>query len=345
MRARMVLGMVAISILLISLLISCQASSNTPEPSTDRVKVGYFPAAGRYAGFYAAIDKGFYNQENIEVKLVPIYGGEDRLSAIQGGKVDLILTDATETVLAQENGVDVKIIGIIQATNSLSTLSLKDTNIQTPRDYDGHIFGAKPGGLELKLLPVIGHLNNFQASEVKVKRLAYEALLPSLLNGSVDFVITFHDSGAYAAQKTANEAGKPLRLIRWSEYGLDTYGDSIVAQTELLADDPELVKRFLRASMRGFAYAAAHSNEVPDIVHEFAPTEEKDAIAVDWSRGLENLTDEATEKHGLGWIDEEKLTRTKAIALQAYSLKKQVPDDEVYTNEFLPGPDVNTSTK
>jgi NitT/TauT family transport system substrate-binding protein len=330
------------------LVVSCQVPTTVIQPATNSVstgvstvRVGYFPAAGRYAGFYAASDKSLYAKENLDVQFVPIYGGEDRLAALKAGQVDVILTDATDTVLAQEKGADITIVAVLQAINSLGTLSVEQTGIHTPKDYENHVFGAKPGGLELELLPIIAHLNGFDASKVSIKQLDYSALLPSLLDGSVDFVIAFSDSGAYGWTQTAAKAGKPLKLIRWADYGLDTYGDSIVVGNELLAKNPDVVRRFVTASMQGFVYAANHQAEVPEIVMKSLPTELPEEIEQDWLRGLANLSDEATKEHGLGWIDSEKFKRTKERALQAYNQSSTMPDANMFTNEFIPGPTVN----
>jgi NitT/TauT family transport system substrate-binding protein len=315
------------------------ATPNTSDATT--IKVAFFPAAGRYAGIYAAVERGLYDRAGLKVKLISIYGGEDRLASLRAGKVDLILTDAMETVLARARGADIRMIAALETLNSLATVSLASSGITAPADYAGRTFGAKAGGLELKLLPIVAKRNGVDVASVKVRNLDYSALLPSLLRGDVDFVISFWDSGQYAWEQAAKRQGKPLATIRWAHYGLPTYGDVVVTQPSVLHAHGDAVKRFLKATFMGFVYAKAHPDEVPGIVKKHVPTETSDSIRTDWRRGLSLLTDVATRAHGLGWIDAKKLARTRKIATSAFGIDPRGPLGKLYTNDYLPRVDMH----
>src|SRR5438094_6420395 len=124
--------------------------------------------------------------------------------------------------------------------------------------------------------------------------------------------------------------------MRYADYGLATYGNAIITSEETLKTKPDVVKRFVEASLKGVAYAFDHPEEAIAIVR-------KNNLEVEADIGLEELlaikelaaTDEV-KANGLGYMSAAKMTETRDVVFKALKLKRQPTIDELYSAAFLP---------
>ena len=122
----------------------------------------------------------------------------------------------------------------------------------------------------------------------------------------------------------------------YSDYGLSTYGNAIIIRDTRVTDNPDLLRRFTEASLRGLAYSLEHPEEAVDLLRKSNPEIDRNG-ALDELAAFRNI--QATEdvrKHGFGYIDEQRLTKTRDIVTGALSLKRTVKIEDIYSKGFLP---------
>jgi NitT/TauT family transport system substrate-binding protein len=320
---------------------SQKSASPAAATRTETLKVGWFPAYAHNAGFFDAMAKGLYEAEKLRVQMVPLFGHDERIAALRAGRVDFALTHVPSVILDREEHPDVKVVAVLEQRSPLGTYSRVSDGIDDPKAYAGHTLASNPGSLEFKLVPVLARLNGFDPRRVKIKELDFSALLPALLTSRVDMITGFWASGAYAWEKAANQAGEPIRFVRWSDYGWTAYGDAIVTSENRLREDPDSVRRFVSASLRGFADLAANPDGVVALVRAQTKTERPDEIRVDWRRTAETLVSPGTEAHGLGWMDAATMRAQAKLVLEAYGRTGGRAVEDAYSNDHLPGAAVN----
>jgi NitT/TauT family transport system substrate-binding protein len=324
-------------------LTGCGQGSST---SADRegvrtVRVGWFPAFAHNAGFFAAMDRGLYDAARLKVEMVPLFGHDERMAALRAGRIDFVVTHAPNVILDRQNHPDVKVVAVLEQRSPLGTYSPTSAGIDDPRDYAGHTLASNPGSLEFRLVPVMARLNGIDPASVTIKELDFSVLLPALLDGQVDMITGFWASGAHTWEVAAEQAGRSIKFVRWSDYGWDAYGDSVVTTEDRIREDPQLVRQFLDATLRGFDYLTAHPDEVVGLVRDHSDTEQSDDITADWERTAEALVSPETDEHGLGWVDPARMQTQASLVFEAYQITGTGSVDDAYSNDFLPGPDVN----
>jgi NitT/TauT family transport system substrate-binding protein len=136
--------------------------------------------------------------------------------------------------------------------------------------------------------------------------------------------------------KEAEKHGKEAVSMLYSDYGLTSYGNAIIARDKTIADSPDLVRRFTEASIRGLAYALEHPEEAVDLLRKSNPEIDR-AGALEELATFKRIQDtDDVKKHGFGYIDEKRLTETRDVVTKALSLKRTVSIDDIYSKGFLP---------
>ena len=212
----------------------------------------------QFAGYYAAVDKGFFSAEGLDVTLVEGRPGLVPAKALERGEADFIV-DSPAVMLQRQQGLPVVIIAAIFQHSPAIILTRKDAGIVTPHDLRGKRIMAEPG-TDLELMAM---LSNEGMGPESVITVPHTWSLDDLIQGRVD---------AQTAYLT-NEPQKMLKLgvasaiIRPLNYSIDFYGDCLVTTEALVRERPELVERFLRATRRGWRYAMQNPREIATLVY------------------------------------------------------------------------------
>jgi NitT/TauT family transport system substrate-binding protein len=236
--------------------------------------------------------------------------------------------DAGSLVLARSNdGIPVKLLSIVYATPPHAIFALADSGIKTPKDLEGRTVADSA----FSAMPVI--FNAFaQAAKIdreKVKWIAAESsALPSLLaTGRVDAVGQFTVGEPLLA---ATVAPKTLVRIAYKDAGLDYYGNGIVATEKTIAENPAMLKAFVRATQKGMADAFANPKEAGVILNKY-----QKQISPEVAEGETKLVGELAIVPGqkMGVIDQGRIQRTIDIMAKSYPMKAPVQPLDM----FVPG--------
>jgi NitT/TauT family transport system substrate-binding protein len=314
-----------------------QVGCHSSDEGEATVTIGFFPAFPSNAGLFVAMDKGFYRDEQLNVRFIQMEGGRDIITAVASGRVDFGIVVTSSVILAQEDGAPITIVGMKQARNPIGTVSLKEKGITTPADYSNRRFASNSGSVEFQLLPILMKANGADSSTIRVTELDFSVVLGALLTENIDVATAFYSSALYGWEKKAKEAGKELNFILWSDYGLDMYGDAFITGNRILESRPEVAQRFMRATVKGFTYGIEHQDELSGIIKRFSPTEEPDTIQVNWTRTMETMKGGGFETNGWGWVDEDRLANTRTLVLNGLNRTAKLEVTKLYSNDFLPG--------
>ena len=148
-------------------------------------------------------------------------------------------------------------------------------------------------------------------------------------------VITGFLNDSYLGLKSTADA--PLAVFPYSDFGIDTMGDGVIAHIDTIKSNPKLVAGFVKATLRAYAYALDKPEEAIASLVKVAPNV-KPQVEVDKLKATRGLLDSAdTKKYGVGYSSKDKWIAAQALMAQYGGLAKTVDDvSTYYTNEFLP---------
>ncbi|MEM1273770.1 MAG: ABC transporter substrate-binding protein [Pseudomonadota bacterium] len=234
----------------------------------------------QFAGYYVALENGYYDEEGLNVEIQP--GGPDIAppQVLAGGGADVMLNWMPSALAAREAGVPVVNIAQPFVRSGLQLTCWADTGIEEPADLAGHTVAHWFFGNEYTFLGWMSQLGiPVDGSDEGVTLLQAGFNVDPLLQRQADCISTM-TYNEYWQIIDAGVSEDELVTFRYSDYGVDTLEDGIYALESDLEDPAFMDKmvRFVRASMRGWVWAANNPDDAAMIVLDYdesgAQTEE-----------------------------------------------------------------------
>jgi NitT/TauT family transport system substrate-binding protein len=250
-------------------LASALALSSVAANAADKVTLQLkWVTQAQFAGYYVAADKGFYEEEGLEVEIKP--GGPDIAPAqvLAGGGADVVIDWMPSALATREKGVPMVNIAQPFKSSGMMLTCLKETGIKTPEDFRNRTLGVWFFGNEYPFLSWMSKLDiPTDGSEGGVKVLKQGFNVDPILQKQADCVSTM----TYNEYWQIIDAGiDPDELItfKYEDQGVSTLEDGIYVLEDALEDEAfqDKMVRFVRASMKGWKYAEANPDEAADIV-------------------------------------------------------------------------------
>ena len=224
----------------------------------------------QFAGYYVAKDKGFYDEEDLDVTIKP--GGPDiaPVQVLLGGGADVMVDWLPSALAARENGAPIVNIAQPFKSSGLMLTCLKESGIESPEDFPGHTLGTWFFGNELPLyswMSKLGYPTDGSEGGVTIQKINFN--VDPLLQKQVDCATTM-TYNEYWQVIDAGLTPDDLVVFKYEDEGISTLEDGLYTTEENL-EDPEMVDkltRFVRASMKGWKYAEENPDEAADIVLE-----------------------------------------------------------------------------
>ena len=224
----------------------------------------------QFAGYYVAQDKGFYSEEDIDIEIKP--GGPDIAPAqvLAGGGADVVLDWMPSALATREKGLPLVNIAQPFKSSGMMLTCRKDSGIKTPADFRGKTLGVWFFGNEypfLSWMSKLGIPTDGSAEGVTVLKQGFN--VDPILQKQADCVSTM-TYNEYWQIIDAGLSADDLITFKYEDEGVATLEDGMYVHEDRLKDAAfqDLMVRFVRASMKGWKYAAANPDEAAEIVLE-----------------------------------------------------------------------------
>ncbi len=240
-------------------------------PAMDQVTLQLkWVTQAQFAGYYVALDKGYYEEENLDVVINP--GGPDIAppQVLAGGGADVIVEWLPAALASRERGLPLVNIAQPFKSSGLMLTCPKDSGIESPADFPGRTLGVWFFGNEYPFFSWMSQLGiPTDGSEGGVTVLKQLFNVDPLLQGQADCISTM----TYNEYWQIIDAGIPaedLITFKYEDQGVATLEDGLYVHEDNLADPAFVDKmvRFVRASMRGWKDAEADPDGAAGIVLE-----------------------------------------------------------------------------
>lgn len=311
-------------------LAACGAKKNAPADKV-AVQLSWFPSV-EFAGFYAALENGYYADENLEVTLIP--GGPEinPLDAVESGAAQFGISTSDSLIIARSEGQNYVAVSAIYGQNPLVVMTLSDSQITKPEDLAGKTVGVFSS--DLSTVWDIQFLALLQKTNVDRESVAFTLIndyhgANELTSGNMDAM-----SGSFATNEPvqARLDGNDVSLIYYKDYGVDVYSNVIFTTEELTQNNAELVSRMIRATMKGYQFAV----ENPATAVELSLTRDPAldlALQTNTMQAQIPLID--TGGAPIGSMDASVWETTQQILLDFNLISAPIDLNAIYTNKFI----------
>lgn len=289
---------------------------------------------GLHYGIFSAEALGYYREAGLDVEIQRGYGSGDTVKRTATGAADVGMADMASVIVGRGNGLAVKQVATLLDRSADAIFYLKGIGITTPKDLPGRSLGATVGETTLNLMPVFAANAGFDHKKVEIVNLAPPAKFPTFVSKKVDAIVAFRteEPGILAA---AQKAGVAVDRFLLSDFGVDYYSIGFIVSDEILAKRPDMVKRFLAATLQGYAYAFKNPQGAADMFIRRFPESNRDLSLAQWTVSAEHVLTDRTRANGLGYIDRAKMQHTLDLITKYQEVKQKVELDDVYTSKLL----------
>jgi NitT/TauT family transport system substrate-binding protein len=285
---------------------------------------------GRHAYYFVAIDKGYYKEANLDVNVLRGQGSAEAVKQVAAGNVVFGFADAASTVLARGNdNVPARVVAIVYAKPPHAIYALKSSGIRKPKDLEGRQIANPAGGAIPKLFPAYAKVAGIDEGKVKWVVASSESLPGMLALGRVDAIGQF-SVGEPRLKKDAE--GKELVELTYGDAGLDFYSNGIIASDSTIATNPDLVRRFVSATLKGLKYALDNPKEAAEIMKKYHRELDPELGAAEIVKVRELAVMPNTP---LGKIDPKRAESTINLVANAFSLKHPVKVEDAFDFSFV----------
>jgi NitT/TauT family transport system substrate-binding protein len=293
---------------------------------------------GPSAPFFVAIDKGYYKAEGLNVSIDPGSGSVEGINRVASGAYEIGFADINSLVKYRDNprNLPVKAVMMVYDTPAFSIVSLKKNGIAKPKDLEGKVLGAPAPDGAYAQWPIFVQANKIDASKVKIENIGFPVREPMLAQGKVDAITGFWFS-SYMNLKANGVKGEDIVVLHMRDYGVDLYGNVIIANPDVMRFSPKVVSGFVRATIRGIQETLRNPDAAIDSLMSRNPIAKREVELERLKLSLEkNFVSPDVRKNGLGAVDMKRLERSiDQIGLTfQYSNKPKAAD--VFTAQYLP---------
>ena len=254
---------------------ACSATPGASQALTKvRLQLQWFPQA-QFAGYYAALDKGFYRDEGLDVEIKP--GAVEIVPAtvVAGGQAEFGISWVPRMLAPRESGADVQIIGQVFQRSGTVQVSWADSGITKPEDWEGKRVGTWGFGNEFELYAAMRKVG--QEPDVDNTIVPQQFDMNAFLNGEIDAAqaMTYNEYAQVLEAKNPDtgELYQPedLSVISMESAGTAMLQDAIFTSEAWLAQtgNEDIAVKFLKASFRGWAHCRDNIDECVTIVLKY----------------------------------------------------------------------------
>ena len=291
---------------------------------------------GQFAGYYAALEQGYYEDEGLDVTIKP--GGPDIVpeQVVLGGQAEFGINWLDNTLATRDQGGKIVNIAQVFARSGMTEITWADTGLEEITDLEGKKVGVWLGGNEHKLFAALNKNGLDPQSDVSIVAQPFDMNL--FLNREVDAAAAMTYNELAQVLETENpDTGElytleDLNVMLMSDLGTGALEDGIFVTEEWIADEAnqDVATRFLKASFKGWVYCRDNPDDCTQYVLDAGPTlgEGHQAWMVNEINKLIWPND-----NGIGVMDEEDYETTVQIATD-YGVVKNDPGEGVYTSEY-----------
>jgi NitT/TauT family transport system substrate-binding protein len=289
----------------------------------------------QFAGYYAALDQGYYEDEGLDVDIRP--GGPDIVpeQVVLGGQAEFGINWLDSTLATRDKGQNIVNIAQVFTRSGMTEVTWKDTGLDQITDLRGKKVGVWLGGNEHKLFAALNKngIDPQKDAEIVAQPFDMELFLKRDIDAAA--AMTYNELAQVLETKDPDTDQlytiDQLNVMKMSDLGTGALEDGVFVREDWIGEEgnEDIAKRFLKASFRGWIYCRDNPDECVNIVLENGPT-----LGEGHQRWQMNEINKLIwpAPAGIGIMEPESWEITKQIALDGKVISKPASDDSYRTD-------------
>src|SRR5258706_1394215 len=290
------------------------------------------------APYFVAIDKAYYKAERLDVSIDRGSGSVEAISRVASGAYQVAFADITSLVKYRDNprNLPVTAVMMVYDTPAFSIVTLKKNGIAKPKDLEGKVLGAPAADGAYAQWPIFVQANEIDASRVKIENVGFPVREPLLAQGKVDAIAGFWFS-SYMNLKANGVPADEIVVLLMRDYGVDLYGNVIVANPDFMRLSPKAVSGFVRATIRGIQDTVKDPESAIDSLMKRNPIAKRDVELERLKLSIDkNFVTPDVKKNGVGAVDMQRLERSIDQIGLTFQYTNKPKASDIFTAQYLP---------
>lgn len=293
---------------------------------------------GPQAPFLLALERGYFEEEGLDVTMDRGYGSGDVPVKVAAGTYDIGVADINPTIRlnAESPDSDLIAVAVLLDASPLAAMTLAGNGIEEPADLEGRILAAPDFDAGRQLFPAFAQATGIDENSIEWMTVTPQLRETMLATGDADAITGFLTSGIQSL-KAAGIAEEDIVVMRYPDYGVDLYSTSIITTQTWAAENPEAVTGIIRAVVRG------HLDAIADPDAAIAALKARDPLideAIERERMLLSfnalmLTDHVLE-NGFSAVDPTRMQEAIDMVKLSYGVDRPMTVEDVYDPAYLP---------
>jgi len=214
----------------------------------------------QFAGYYTAIEKGFYKEQGLDVTLLPFNPKRQAVDIVLDEEADFGIGRSSLLIDRLEGKKIVALAAILQ-NSPFILLSDARKNIKTPKDLVGKRVMMTEDFLDTVTIQAMLTSQKVDYRSLRFQEHTYNPI--DIVNGKTDVMASYSSNEPFVL----SEKGYQTIAINPADYGFDVYSDILFTTEKMIQSDPKTVEKFYTASLKGWEYAFAHVQETAQMIH------------------------------------------------------------------------------
>lgn len=288
---------------------------------------------GPHAPFFLGIEKGFYKAENLDVTMHPGSGSGTVIKLIGNKNDDFGYADGATLVKAVSEGVPARMVMGLLQSSPMVIVSLKEFGIAKPADIPGKRMAGTPGSSPELMFPAFCKVNRIDCTGVNSLQVDIPGKVAALLAKRVQATFVY----AVTQVPMIEDQVGPINVIRYADYGVNLLSNGIVANSEVVDKNPDLVRRFVRATLKSWQYAIDRPDEAVAAFGKVTDKPKTSVVQQQLKTTLTLLATPRTKGKPLGWMSSDDWRETIGFLEEYGGVPKGMAPERIFTNAFVEG--------
>lgn len=288
-----------------------------------------------HVGFFVARDKGFFKKNDLDVTILPGRGSLKSATFVDAKQVDYSHGDFLTAVRVMSKGGKNRALGAVHVFQGGGFISFSDSGIKTGKDLEGKRFGTTPADFGNVLMPAMAGASGFDDKKVIRKIMKPAVRTPAIFEGKIDLIAGLHTSSIPRMEIIAKRRGRKVNVLYFKDLGLKSYGHVLQTHEDRLKKNPDQVRRFVAAVFDAWAWSIKNPDQAFEIYMKANPEKDREIARAMMLNGLADIQDPEAKKFGLGYMREDLVKSSVAIANKYFKLSPAVDYKMTYTNQFI----------
>lgn len=291
--------------------------------------------------FVMAASSGLFATEGLNVTINIASGSPDAIAKVAAGTNDFALVDINALIRYRgdkdkPDAPQIKAVFVLFNKAPYAIVARKSRGISALPDLQGKLLGVADGDLSARLWPAVAKQNGIKLSSVKQSQLSAAVREPMLSAGQVDAVTGF----SYLSAINLRDRGVPaddLVVLKFSDYGCESYGFAIIVNPAVAATKPETVRGFVRAVIGGMHLTIKEpAKAIEQVVGRMDGGSRE--LELERLRAVihDNILTPEVRRNGLGGIDGARFERSIDQIAEDFKFRKRPTGTDVFDDSFLP---------